>query len=375
MKIALVSPYDYAAPGGVGAHIFWLKKNLTRMGHKVKVIAPSSHPMGDDLIVVGRPIVLFPSNGSIARTSMTPVMFFAPPVRRILNREGFDLIHYHEPMLPPICLNILRFSQTTNIGTFHACHGNYSRGYTFWRPVIKPWFDNLHGRIAVSNAARDFVNRYFPAEYRIIPNGIELEHFAADVPPIEEFCDDKLNILFVSRLEKRKGLGYLLDAYEKIKDEFPNTRLIVVGSGNNRRQDYRKYAHEKNLKDVAFVGPVSYQGMPRYYRTADIFCAPATGNESFGIILLEAMAASKPIIASNIDGYSEVVSDGVDGLLVEPQDEDALAQALRKLLSDKSLREQLGAGGRAKVEDYSWERVSQRVMSFYEELVNGTTSV
>jgi len=230
---------------------------------------------------------------------------------------------------------------------------------------LKRWFRKLDGKIAVSKPAMEFARGHFPGYYNIIPNGVDLDHFSPDVSPIDEFCDGKLNILFVGRLEKRKGLNYLLEAFEQVKQEISDSRLIIVGPGTRLRRKYEKQVRRSGLKDVVFVGFVSYDELPRYYKTADVFCAPATGRESFGIILLEAMAAGKPIVASNIEGYASVVTHGVDGLLVPPEDKESLAQALISLLTDQSLRQEMGAKGRAKALEYSWEHVARNVLDYY----------
>ena len=367
MKIALVSPYDFAFPGGVATHISGLEQNLTRMGHEVKVIAPASKAVpsfGNRFIPIGKPRPI-PANGSICRVTISP--WLSSRIKPVLDAEKFDIIHLHEPLMPMLCTTVLRLSQTVNVGTFHA-HGGRP-GYNFGKPVItvllRRWFSRLNGRIAVSKSAMEFANKYFPADYTIIPNGVDLEHFSADVAPIDRFCDGKVNIVFVSRLEKRKGLIYLLKAYQKVKREFPNCRLIVVGPGTRLRNKYEKWVAETGTRDVVFIGYISYDELPRYYRTADIFCAPAISGESFGIILLEAMAMGKPIVASNIEGYASVVTDGAEGLLVPPKDEKALSQALISLMNDESLRQQMGAKGKVKALDYSWQQVAQRVYNYY----------
>ncbi len=369
MKIALVSPYDYSYPGGVVRHISSLESCFTRMGHTVKIIAPASKPVndyGDRFIPIGKPRPI-PTSGSIARITIS--LNLANQVKEVLEREKFDIIHLHEPLVPALPLTILRHSQAINVGTFHAYHGPSSWAYFYTRPILKRWFRKLHGKLAVSKPAMTFVCRYFPGYYTIIPNGVDVDHFSTPVPPIEAFADGKQNVLFVGRLEKRKGLKYLLAAFHHVQRHFPMTRLIVVGPDGGQREECERLVAHNGVRDVVFVGYVHYGELPRYYGTADIFCAPSTGLESFGIVLLEAMAAAKPIVASNIDGYASVVSQGDEGLLVEPKDEDALADALMRLLADKGLREEMGARGRKKAEEHSWPRIAERVMDYYQRLL------
>jgi phosphatidylinositol alpha-mannosyltransferase len=223
----------------------------------------------------------------------------------------------------------------------------------------------LDGRIAVSKPARDFINRHFPSSYDIIPNGIDLDHFSPRLAPLPHLLDGKINILFVGRLEKRKGLEYLLKAYRLIKPDCPNCRLVIVGPGTRLRGKFEKEVAKSGLADVLFMGNVDYQELPRYYKTADIFCAPATGHESFGIVLLEAMATGKPVVASNIAGYASVIADGVEGLMVPPKQEVPLAQAIARLMKNESLRLQMGMSGQSKASGYGWDIVSRRVMDYY----------
>ncbi|MFC2043969.1 glycosyltransferase family 4 protein [Chloroflexota bacterium] len=372
MKIALVSPYDFAYPGGVANHITSLGNHLSRMGHEVRVIAPASEAIstfGDGFIPVGKPRSV-PASGSIVRTTIS--LKLASPIKAILAREKFDIIHLHEPFVPMLCSTVLRFSDTVNIGTFHACGGKV--GYRVVWPIstmlVNRWARKLDGKIAVSKSAMEFVGKYVPGPYEIIPNGIDLEHFVSDVSPVEEFRDGKQNILFVGRLESRKGLNYLLKAYHQVKKEIPDSRLIVVGPGTILRKKYEKWIKRNGLKDIIFVGYVSQADLPRYYQTADIFCAPATCKESFGIVLLEAMILGKPVVATNIAGYASVVTHGEEGWLVPPKDSSSLAQALISLLGNEALRKQLGAKGKLKAREYGWENVAQRVLSYYLKVLN-----
>ena len=196
---------------------------------------------------------------------------------------------------------------------------------------------------------------------------MDLEHFSPDVPPFEKFRDGKINIVFVGRLEKRKGVNYLLSAYEQVRKEIDNCRLILVGPSTRWSRWYEKKVKRKGWEDIVFTGYVSHEDLPRYYQTADIACSPATGRESFGLILLEAMAMGKPIVASNIDGYASVATHGVEALMVPPKNKQMLAEALITLAADAKLRQEMGARGKIKAADYGWERVAQRVMDYYQQ--------
>lgn len=367
MKIALVSPYDFSYPGGVANHILALNQYFTKLGHEVKIIAPASEAvtnLGNQFIPIGRPRSI-PTSGSIVRITISP--WLSSKIKAILAEEEFDIIHLHEPLMPMLCTTVLRLSNTATVGTFHACQGSPS--YNLGKPLttffLKRWFRKLDGKIAVSKPAMEFAHKHLHGYYNIMPNGVDLAHFSPDVAPIDRFCDGKLNILFVGRLERRKGLSYLLKAYKQVQQEVPNSRLIIVGPGTRLRRWYERQARRQHSKDVTFVGYVPYEELPRYYKTADVFCAPATGRESFGIVLLEAMALGKPVVASNIEGYASVITNDVDGWLVPPKDTGALAQALISLLTDESRRRQIGVRAQASAQEYSWNHVAQRVLDYY----------
>ena len=375
MKIAMVSPYDFTWPGGVTAHVTQLARELGKFGHEVQVLAPHSparqNENDEPFVALGRSVPL-PSGGSTARVSLSWWLY--PKVRALLKREAFDIVHLHEPMAPILPLCVLEFSNSVNIGTFHASY-KHDHMYRLAQPIIKRWHRRLDGGIAVSPAALRYVNNTFPGEYKIIPNGIDLDHFSTKAAPWPEYQDGKINILFLGRLEKRKGLRYLLDAYSRLKWDLPNIRLIVVGPGSPDKESHSVLGG-RGLQDVVFTGAVPYGDLPRYYASADIYCSPATGGESFGIVLLEAMGAGKPVVASNIEGYAGIVTHGQEGLLFPRKDVEALADALGSLIRDPELRSKLAAHGRESVKQYRWDRVATQVEDFYQErlsLTNGRT--
>jgi phosphatidyl-myo-inositol alpha-mannosyltransferase len=370
MKIALVSPYDYPYPGGVTEHVRNLAERFGIRGHEVHVIAPSSaDPASFDAMPnvhrVGR-VVPIPTNGSVARITL-PLKGYLQ-VKRLLTHQAFDIVHLQEPMMPALPLTVLRHSQAINVGTFHA-FGRTNIGYFYAKPVLQPLFRKLHGRIAVSEAAREFVAERFPGDYRIIPNGIDFKRFATPLESPSEHDDDRLNVLFVGRLEKRKGLTFLLRAWSLVRREFPTARLVVVGGRGRRLESLRRYAANQQWPEVLFAGHVSPEDLVRYYQTCDVFCAPSTGQESFGIVLLEAMAAGRAIVASDIPGYAEVVTHGREGLLVPPKDAEALAMSLGHLLADAQLRRELGARGQQKAAGYDWANIADQALAYYGETI------
>lgn len=365
MKIALVSPYDWMVPGGVNSHCAQLRAQFVARGHEVRIVAPSSKEIHeDDVITIGTRPVTLPVSGSVARISLS--LTLGPPVRKLLAKERFDIVHVHEPFMPVLPIHFLRYSDAVNVGTFHASRPDDQFFYYSWgKRHLRRWIRRLDGKIAVSTAATRFVEKYFPGYYNIIPNGVDVARFA-NAKPLEEFQDGKLNVLFVGRPEKRKGLDHLLPAFALVRKKRKDVRLIVVGGGKFDR--YQRMARSLRLEDVEFRGYVSNEDLPRYHKSAHIFCAPNTGFESQGIVLLEAMAAGLPIVASNIEGFASVLTHGVQGLLVLPGDERALADALLELLDDEPARRRMGAQGSGHAEEYSWDRVSQQVLSYYERL-------
>ncbi len=370
MRVALVSPYDFAAPGGVTEHVSRLAVALGRLGHETIIIAPVASRAGfvppPNLVAAGR-VVCVPTNGSIARITLS--LGVARAAREALQRFRPEVIHLHEPFMPLLPLAVLHHSTTTNVATFHAYSGNEA-GYRFGRPLLQRFVAKLDGRIAVSETARSYVARYFPGPYRIIPNGVDLERFR-NAAPLPELSDGKLNLLFVGRLEERKGFCYVLRAFAGLRRRGWRVRLVVVGaSARAQRMRYERLAARAALSDLIFVGCAPAERLSRYYVSSHVVCAPSLGSESFGIVLLEAMAAGKPIVASNIPGYREVVDPEVEGLLVPPGDAAALEAALERLLGDAELRASLGERGRAKAERFAWPVIAGRVSGCYDEAVS-----
>ncbi len=365
VKIGIVSPYAYPRPGGANSYIRESYVHLRAMGHEVRIItAPwGDDPPAQDVIQISRAMAI-PFNGSIGRVTLSLRLEWL--ISRMLEREKFDIIHHHEPFVPFLSFQILDSAKCPNVATFHA-FGGFSVSYWLGQVVLDRYMGKLDGRIAVSSAARHFVSRYFPGEYKIIPNGVDVD-FYSHARPYPEFRDGKVNILFVGRVEPRKGAMYLLRAYAKLKQAYPDTRLIVVGRGPELG-DLRRFVQRRRVADVFFAGRVSDADKASFYRTADIYVAPSTGQESFGIVLLEAMAAGCAVIASDIHGYKRVVQRNVSGLLVEPKDPEALASALERLIRDPKLRHALGAAGAQRAPEYDWSHVTAELVRVYEQVI------
>jgi phosphatidylinositol alpha-mannosyltransferase len=380
LNIGIVSPYDYASQGGVTEHIKHLSKELRALGHSTKIIAPYSGDRGqmpDEVYPLGA-VTPIPANGSVARISLSPDL--GRTTRAILRAERFDVIHLHEPLMPAVPWLVLRYSTSTNIGTFHA-FGEYSPVYAMGRPILRRFFDRLQGRIAVSPSAFEFVSQYFGGEFEIIPNGVDIRRFGEPAEPIAWMKDGRPTILFVGRFEEpRKGLRWLLQALPLVEPYFPDLRLVVAGRGDPEymaewlplrdytRRDRLIYRSAGSAMEVEFTGFVTAEDLARYYQSCDIYCAPSTGGESFGVVLLEAMAAGTPVLASRIPGYASVLTHGREGFLAEPKSPAAIAAGIIRLLSDLNLRSLMGEAGRRTASQYDWPIVAARLLAYYERI-------
>ncbi|HEU5331039.1 MAG: glycosyltransferase family 4 protein [Thermomicrobiales bacterium] len=365
MKIALVSPYDFTYPGGANEHVAHLAAEYRTWGHDVCILAPAApgrpQPADPHFHAIGTPVTIR-SNGSNARITLS--LRLSRQVKQLLAWERPDVIHLHEPLMPALPLTVLYHAEARTVGTFHA-FSESNLGYFYARPLLQPFVERLDARIAVSKPAAEFVSRYFGGDYTIIPNGIETARYGAHVAPLPEYRDGRPTILFVGRHdEPRKGFRYLLRAFGLVREQFPAARLLVVGRG-----DIKRFADDlagEKSQGVEFVGFVDNDTLPRYYVSCDVFCAPSTKGESFGLILLEAMASARAVVASRIPGYASVISHGEDGWLVPPQDAVGLALALVRLLADRDTRERIALAGWRTAQRYSWAEIARRVFAVYQ---------
>lgn len=357
-------------PGGVSEHVAHLRDEFARLGHEVVVMAPRGEQGGlqvsEGYYGIGRTITI-PGNGSKMRLTFDVTLY--ADVKQIMKREQFDIVHLHEPLMPVLPYMVLLNSKAVNVATFHAYSGSQP-WYTALKPYMSFVLTRLDGRIAVSPPARDFVMKYFDGQYDVIPNGIDVARYDDHVEPFPWANDNVKRILFVGRFEEsRKGFRYLLRAMPLVRQQFPSAKLIVLGSG--KPEKFMNQMERYGVDNVEFKGFVSQEDKARYYASVDVCCVPSTGNESFGYVIVEPMAAGQPVVATNIPGYASVVTPGQDGILVEPSDPQALALGLVRVLADRELREHLGANGRVSAKKYDWPAVATQVLDAYERAAEG----
>ncbi len=364
MRILLVSPYDITLPGGVTSHVMDLAYQFQEMGHPTMLVGPAG---GGSLPLNGFTHSIsgafrFPSPGDAARININP--FIIRSVRSFLARREFDVIHLHEPFLPFLGPSFLRLADGVKVGTFHTWRQGPHVPYVMFQPLVRYWNRRLHGRIAVSPAARGTITRYVPGDYTIIPNGVHFERFSAPAPAPAHLDDDRPTVLYVGRLEARKGIPYLLRAFKLLKAAVPAARLVIVGSGGLEMK-YRRLAHALGLEDCHFEGYVAPEVLTGYFHRADVFCAPSTVNESFGITLLEAMSSGAPLVTTKIDGFSTLGEDGVTAVMVPPKDARGLAEGIERLLEDRALAGRLSEAGRTRAREFGWDRVAEKLIDYY----------
>lgn len=363
MRILLTCPYAWDAPGGVQVHVRQLAGVLLARGHGVLVLAPGSGQAAEPFAkIVGRPIRV-PYAGTVA-----PICFSRSSYRRIrrfLRVFEPDVVHVHEPFTPSTSMLTAFASTAPVVATSHA-HLERSRLMELAAPILRSVQRRLSAQVAVSRAAAAFLSRAVPGRVEIVPNGVDVRRFSDPGPPAQGLPGSR-RILWVARLDPQKGFPVMVRAFARVAAELDDVSLVVVGDGRDR--DALGLLSKADRDRVAVLGTVAHDHLPAYHAAADVFASPATGQESFGITLVEAMAAGLPVVATDIPGYREVLTDGVEGLLVPPGDPDALAGALRRVLTDPDLASRLAAAGRGRAEGYSWDAVAPRLEAVYGRVV------
>jgi phosphatidyl-myo-inositol alpha-mannosyltransferase len=353
LRVALVCPYSWSVPGGVQTHITGLARALRSRGHDVEILAPADGPVEQQGFLPLGGTIGFRDNGAITRVALSPAALAR--TARAVRTRGYDLVHLHEPMLPHACFTALQSARVPVVGTFHMLNVS-ERWYRLFGPVVRRAARRLHARIAVSEAAREFVSRSLPGDYRLIPNGIDVSDYAASTNGTGG------RVLFVGRPEPRKGLPVLLEAFGLLPG---NPELELVGVSPTDLSGLANGAPRRALERVHAHGLVPDAMRRELLCRADVLCAPSLAGESFGLVVLEGMAAGLPVVASAIPGYRDLLPPEA-GTLVPPGDARALAAALERLLADAGLRRRLGENGRWAAARYDWSVVAEEIVSVYE---------
>ena len=354
MRIAQVCPYSLTLPGGVQAQVMGLTRVLRALGHEARVLGPCDGPPPEPWVTPLGVSIPTASNGSVAPIAPDPSA--ALRTIRALHDEEFDVVHLHEPLVPGPPLTALIVADVPRLGTFHRAGG--SLAYRRLRPVVRRLAKRLDARCAVSEAAAATAAAALGGRYEVLFNGIEVDRFASAEP----WPTEGPTILFMGRHEPRKGLAVLLEAMARLPSD---VRLWVGSDGPQTRQLQSQYAGDPR---IAWLGRIDDAEKARRLRGADVFCAPSLGGESFGVVLLEAMAAGAPVVASDLSGYRTVARAGVDALLVPPGEEEPLAAALCRVLRDPALSAELRSSGERHVAGFAMECLAHRYLELYDGL-------
>jgi phosphatidylinositol alpha-mannosyltransferase len=369
VRIGIVCPYAWDVPGGVQFHVRDLAEHLIRLGHEVSVLAPADEdtPLPPYVVSAGRAVPV-PYNGSVARLNFG--FLSAARVRRWLHDGGFDVLHIHEPVTPSLSILACWAATGPIVATFHTSNPR-SRAMIAAEPLMQPALEKISARIAVSEYARRTLVEHFGGDAVVIPNGVDVGFFA-DARSRPEWSGDTIG--FVGRInEPRKGLPTLLEAMPRIVAERPGVRLIVAGKGDE--EEALKGVPAEVRDRIEFLGMVSDEEKASLLRSVDLYVAPNTGGESFGIILVEAMSAGAPVLASDLDAFRQVLDGGAAGELFPVEDAGALAEAALLLLGDPERRAALSKAGSLHVQRFDWETVGADILSVYETVTTGAAAV
>jgi phosphatidylinositol alpha-mannosyltransferase len=368
MKVGIVCPYSLDVPGGVQSHVVDLARALRRLGHEVDLLAPADDdkPVPDFVTSAGKAVGI-PYNGSVARLSFGPRSYAR--TRRWIRDHDFDVLHLHEPTAPSLAMLALMEADGPIVATFHTSTAR-SRALTAFQPFLQPFLEKITARIAVSALARRVQVQHLGGDAVEIHNGVDVAFFAG-AQPLPGYPREGGTVGFVGRFtEPRKGMDVLLRALRRLAPEFPGLRLLFLGPGEP--DDLRKEAGPELADRLVQLGQADDATKARAMRSMDVYCAPNTGGESFGVILTEAMAAGTTVVASDLDAFRRVLDDGRAGMLFTTGDDAALADALRAMLTDPARRAALADAATRRVAAYDWSVVATQVLRVYETAIAAT---
>jgi len=364
MRVGIVCPYDWGTPGGVQVHVRDLAIALQRLGHTVSVLAPAETDTDvPDYVVSAGGSIALAYNGSKAKVSFGPRA--ARRVRRWLREGDFDVLHIHEPMSPSVSILSCWAARGPLVATWHSSMER-SRALSAMYPIAQTALEKVSARIAVSEAARQTLVEHMGGDAVLIPNGVDTSAFGT-LPPLDGWPGTGGSLFFIGRIdEPRKGLQILLEALPAVIDRHPDVRLLIAGPGDV--EEFSSALDPAVAEHVTFMGLVSEEEKIRAFVSADLYIAPNTGGESFGIVLLEAMASGTPVVASDIEAFARVLEDGEAGALFRNEDSADLAHVINELLDDPAHREKLAASGRERALEFDWQTVAARIVDVYESV-------
>jgi len=364
LRIGICAPYDLGRAGGVNTVIRAQAHALSRLGHDVCVFGATSAPLPDGEVSLGGCVSIV--------VGETETGFGVDPrswwtARRLLRSHRFDVVHMHEPLMPLPSWFVLWQANVPVVATFHTYREQGHRWYPKYKWIFDPLMTRVHVRLAGSEAAKRTVAAHFPGDYEVVPNAIDVERFAVPSPRPAAMPADRRHVLYVGRIEPRKGVDRLIHAMAMVQARIPDVQLVIVGDGPDRAA-IESLARDLDVR-VACAGRVSDADLPRYYQSADVVCSPALGDESFGLVLLEAMAAGRPIVASNIAGYAELLGPANCARLADVDDPASLAREMCAVLEDSALARTLGERGAIAARQYDWPIVAKRLEEIYRDVL------
>lgn len=376
LRVGIITEFFYPNLGGVTEHVYHLSRHLALRGHQVDIITsrvrnplkkgdeapPLGLVPGQNVIHVGPGIPVI-SNDSLG--SVTLSLCLGKNLTRLFAEKRYDLVHIQSPYGPILPFLSIKYCPTIMIGTIHT---NFTSNFfaNIFGKYLKLYLDQFDGMIAVSETAVRTFQKYYPKEFRVIPNGVDTRWFQKDIQPLPFLKDGRLNLLFIGRLDPRNGLHFLIEAFAKIHPEFPETRLVIIGDGPLRKV-YENIIPKSFQDSVCFAGYINRE-RPSYFAHCQILCFPAT-IAAFSVTILEGMAAGLPIVASRIPGFLDAITENENGLMFTVGNIDDLAQTLKKLLSDPSLRNRLSQASLKTAARYDWKQIVDQIESYYFEVL------
>ncbi len=364
MKIAQVCPYDFSRPGGVKNHIICLSEELKKLGHEVKIITPAAtkdyqeieaYPFGKNraLNIAGTRIDINVALGNERKL-----------LKEFMVKEDFDIIHYHTFWNPALPFQVWNNSKAKNIVTFHDTPKSKLVGKTIMPIAAKFIFKMMDKVISVSKSQARYISGINHKKVSVIPNGIDTSHYQSRVPKLKAYDDGKFNLLFLGRLEPRKGILYALEAFLRLKNENNNLRLIIAGDGQEKSLA-ETFIKDHQLTDVIMSGQISDSAKYTLLQSADLYLATAIYGESFGIVLLEAMAAGLPMTGFANEGYMNIIPEEWEMCFVKPKDLDGLTTSIKRMIENPELRQEMKKWGLKEVKRYAWDKIGKQIEQLY----------